>query len=438
MSSTIITKNSTTASAVPLAGSLVQGELAVNVTDKKLYSKDNAGNVFLLASNSGVADAAASAVLASEWAIKLSTPVAGGEYSAKYHAIAAAASAASAASSLAAIGIVRVARTSNTALTAANKGNLIDITSGSFTQTFNSCSSLGNNWFCYLENSGTGDIIVDPNLSETIDDLTSFVMYPGEVRLIQCDGTALRSVVLNAFSRVFTASGFFTKPPGYSAFQGLLWGGGGSGSKTTNGAGGGGGACVPFTLPSASVSSPVTVTVAAVATGPSATNTTGVQGNNSTFGALVTAFGGAGGYYDSVGGGSIPSVGGGGGGALSAASSVGGARQGGNPSSGGESNPGFGGGNGAQSGVGSPSAYGGAGGGLASGSGGTSLYGGGGGGGSTAGAGGVSTFGGAGGAGVAATSGGNGTAPAGGGGATATGTKAGDGARGELRIWGVI
>ncbi len=42
---TIITKNSSTASAVPAAGNLVQGELAVNVTDKKLFTKDSGGNV---------------------------------------------------------------------------------------------------------------------------------------------------------------------------------------------------------------------------------------------------------------------------------------------------------------------------------------------------------------------------------------------------------
>lgn len=45
---TIITKNSSTASAVPLAGDLVKGELAVNVTDKKLYTKDNGGSVVVV------------------------------------------------------------------------------------------------------------------------------------------------------------------------------------------------------------------------------------------------------------------------------------------------------------------------------------------------------------------------------------------------------
>lgn len=92
--------------------------------------------------------------------------------------------------------IIRVARTSNTILGLSNKGNLIDITSGTFTQTFEACTTLGSGWIVYIRNSGTGDITLDPNASETIDGLTSYVMYPGEVRLIQCDGTALRSVLL--------------------------------------------------------------------------------------------------------------------------------------------------------------------------------------------------------------------------------------------------
>lgn len=42
-----------TASAVPSAGNLADGELAINLTDKKLYAKDNTGTVFLLASADG-------------------------------------------------------------------------------------------------------------------------------------------------------------------------------------------------------------------------------------------------------------------------------------------------------------------------------------------------------------------------------------------------
>jgi hypothetical protein len=48
MSNTIQIKRSSTASSVPTAGQLAQGELAVNLADKKLYTKDNTNAVVLL------------------------------------------------------------------------------------------------------------------------------------------------------------------------------------------------------------------------------------------------------------------------------------------------------------------------------------------------------------------------------------------------------
>ena len=52
MAITIITKNSAVAGLAPSSGQLVQGELAVNVTDKTLYTLDAANNVVLLSSGS--------------------------------------------------------------------------------------------------------------------------------------------------------------------------------------------------------------------------------------------------------------------------------------------------------------------------------------------------------------------------------------------------
>ena len=40
---------STTAAAVPTSGNLASGELAINITDGKLYFKNNSGTVTLLA-----------------------------------------------------------------------------------------------------------------------------------------------------------------------------------------------------------------------------------------------------------------------------------------------------------------------------------------------------------------------------------------------------
>ena len=55
MANTITIKQSSTASEVPTAGQLVQGELAINTTDKKLYSKD-ASAVFEIGVAGSVAD----------------------------------------------------------------------------------------------------------------------------------------------------------------------------------------------------------------------------------------------------------------------------------------------------------------------------------------------------------------------------------------------
>lgn len=53
MANTIILKKSSVASKVPLASDLQVGELAVNLTDKKLYSKDAGGTVIELGGSSG-------------------------------------------------------------------------------------------------------------------------------------------------------------------------------------------------------------------------------------------------------------------------------------------------------------------------------------------------------------------------------------------------
>lgn len=318
--------------------------------------------------------------------------------------------------------IIRSARTSNTALTADDIGKLIDITSGTFAQTFNACSTLGSGWSIYLRNSGTGDITLDPNASETIDGLTSYVMYPGEVRLIQCDGTALRTIVLSAFYKVFDTSGTFIKPPGYALVEGMAWGGGASGSKNTassGAAGGGGAAGCPFRLVTASFASSVPITIGSGGNPVTGTGTTGLAGGSTTFGSLFTAPGAP--TPQSVGSGS----GGDGGSVVEGVAGWTGPI--------------------GSNGAGSASIYaGGSGAGINSGTaanGGSSVYGAGGGGNSgsaTPGNGGPSVFGGAGGAGGNAVNGSPGAAPGGGGGGTRTGTQSGAGARGELRIWGVI
>lgn len=347
-------------------------------------------------------------------------------------------------------GLTKVTRTSNTVLTGGNSGNWISITSGTFTQTFDPCANLGSTWFVYLENAGTGDITLDPSGSETIDGLTSYIMYPGEVRLIQSDGVSLTSIVIGGFLKTFTSSGTFTKPPGYASFSGLLWGGGGGGAKTNttsgNASGGGGGACHPFTINQSTLSASTTVTIASGGAGAT-TAAAGSPGGTSSF-SNVYAYGGGGGQRQASG---TTQMYGGGGGGIFAAGTLGGTS---NTNDGLPGSPGITQGDNNYVGGTNRSfvaVYGGAGGGAGPSPGGTvgpggdSFYGGAGGGGISFGSsqtpgtgGGVSSYGGNGGGVGVSTDGQDGSAPGGGGGVTHTGSKAGDGARGELRIWGIV
>lgn len=319
-------------------------------------------------------------------------------------------------------GLLRSARTSNTILGTADKGKLIDITSGTFTQTFSACATLADGWWCYIRNSGTGDITLDPNASETIDGLPSFVMYPNEVRLIQCDGTALRSVVLSAFYKAFTASGTFTRPPGYACFGGRLWGGGSSGARSASSGvavfGGAGGGCGEFAIPASLVGSTETVTVGAGGAAYVGSDAGGGNGGgNSSFGGFLTAYKG---NTNATGGSIVQSLV-----STTSASPVG--YEGGAKNAATTANlSGVWGGGASSNAVDSGnSVFGGAAGGSITAANAILLPG-------------VSLMGGSGGAANTATNGVAGTVPGGGGGATQTGTSAGAGARGEVRIWGVV
>jgi len=288
-------------------------------------------------------------------------------------------------------------RTSNTILALGDNGYYIDITSGTFSQTFTAAATLGAGWWCYIGNSGSGNITLDPNGSETIDGLTSFVMYPSEVRLITCTGTGFKSVVVNPFFLTVTSTSSVKLPPGYKVLGFDIIGAGGGGgnggvgstayAEATGGGGGGGGARLYASIPMSYIGSAgdsITATVGAAGTTSSA-------GGNSSFGSNIIAYGGGGGAtgnttasYYSYGGGGGGQLSAGGNGSISSSGPSAISNLGGAPSiSGNDSfwnNISFGGGQGA----GSNAVYGGGGGGAfglyATSTGGSSYYGSGGGG----------------------------------------------------------
>lgn len=222
------------------------------------------------------------------------------------------------------------------------------------------------------------------------------------------------------YAWTFTASSTWTKPDGVTDDTPVYvegWGAGGGGNNfTSHGLGGGGGAYASRVIRAGDLSATVTVTVGAGGVGVSGAGTAG-DGSNSTFGAVLTAYGGGGADGDTAGTG---------GGELQSGSS-GGRLGGGEPYVVGSGGPdpvpdvigtdattiyggGGGGGGLGPDGTGSSTGYwavyGGGGGGSAVVSGGLSAYGGNGGGANTA-----------------------GSAPGGGGGSQAAG------ARGEVRVW---
>lgn len=89
-----------------------------------------------------------------------------------------------------------------------DKGKYVEITGAStFTLGFSAAATLASGWYTFVVHNGTGVVTLDPNSTEQIDGLTTFAMYPGEARLIQCTGTALKSVVMRGFRHSYTAAG---------------------------------------------------------------------------------------------------------------------------------------------------------------------------------------------------------------------------------------
>ena len=223
---------------------------------------------------------------------------------------------------------------------------------------------------------------------------------------------------------VFTSSGTWTKPSGYADDHPVLvraWGAGGGGSRKSSSldaSGGGGGGYIEYTFRMADLPSSVTVTIGAAGAGRTGSWGDGGVGGNSTFGALLTAYGGGGGGT-AIGGGGAGSHAAGGTGSTTAAS--------------------IGGGPGGSSAIGGVpgTIWGGAGGGAGGYVGGNAVWGGGGGGGggSSAVSGGVSVFGGNGGAGGdASPAPTTGQAPGGGGGGGFN-VDGANGARGQIEVW---
>ncbi|HSW62238.1 MAG TPA: hypothetical protein VLH56_02810 [Dissulfurispiraceae bacterium] len=208
----------------------------------------------------------------------------------------------------------------------ADKGKLIT-TSGTWTLSIAAISGLDANWHCWVHNSGTGTITIDPNASELVfvaggvnaGETTITLPYssttigPYNVSGVLLSVNAALTSFIAASSveahgrRVFTASGTFNVPAGVRTVwvSGAGGGGGGGGGGcgvdggvSFGGTGGGPASSGIGTVLTVTPGDAITVTVAAAVSGGSGgtsggAGAAGTAGGTTSFGGLVSWAGGA-------------------------------------------------------------------------------------------------------------------------------------------------
>lgn len=199
--------------------------------------------------------------------------------------------------------IVQSNRTSNTILGSADKGTLINVTSGTFTQTLTAAATLGSGWFCYISNAGTGTVTVDPNGSETIGGVTTATLRPGDFWLIICTGTAFTLERIAGGTLVQLTSGTtYTVEAGVYKLYVECFGAGGGGGKGFSVAISAGGGAGGYSAGWLDVTPGQSITYAIGSGGAGATTAgSGSAGGNTTFAGVFTANGGAGATVISTG-----------------------------------------------------------------------------------------------------------------------------------------
>lgn len=182
-------------------------------------------------------------------------------------------------------------RTSNTILGATDRGSELFYTSGTFSQTLTAAATLGNGWYIWAMNTGSGVVTWDPNGAETIGGATTAAMNNGDVWLVACDGSNFQLTRINGSNKqVFTSgSNTLTVPAGVYRFYVEAWGAGGGATNTASAHAGGGGGYVAG-WQSTTPGSSVTCNVGAGSSGASGGNT--VCGSFTANGGTVDGAGG--------------------------------------------------------------------------------------------------------------------------------------------------
>lgn len=76
---------------------------------------------------------------------------------------------------------------------AADRGKVVSC-SGTWTLAITAAATLGDGFVFGVQNTGSGTITIDPNLSEQIDGQSTQTIEPNGLKMIYCDGTRFTSV----------------------------------------------------------------------------------------------------------------------------------------------------------------------------------------------------------------------------------------------------
>jgi hypothetical protein len=79
---------------------------------------------------------------------------------------------------------------------AGDDNKTIDCSATPWTLSLTAAATLGADWMTVVRNVGTGDLTVDPNGAELINNVATIVVKSGEVGVIACNGTAFTGTVL--------------------------------------------------------------------------------------------------------------------------------------------------------------------------------------------------------------------------------------------------
>lgn len=105
------------------------------------------------------------------------------------------------ATALTALGAILNATLSKSAaytVVAADKGKLIDYTTGTYTLSLTAAATLGAGFSFAVRNSGAGVITIDPNGTELIDGAATITLAADESCFVLCSGTTFKTVSKSA------------------------------------------------------------------------------------------------------------------------------------------------------------------------------------------------------------------------------------------------